>query len=140
MRRRDPRYYESRVVEDPENWAEVQFAERFGKMRVFHGKLYDLTPRAVRVVLEKDAKKEVENSIGVGAYVKFHIRDELPTTVHTAIIARIDDLPDWTGVVLFFEMMKEPERAAIEKVCRAFEARYKSKTEGDDNKEGQAPK
>lgn len=136
--RRDPRYYEPRVVPDPENWAVVRFAQRFGEMREFQGKLYDLTPRAVRVVVEKKHLDLLQHSVGAGAYVTFKIRDELQTTLQTAIIARTDEMEEYAGVVLFFEMMNEPDKAALEKLCQEFQDRYGHPAEA--SADGQGPK
>ncbi len=136
--RRDPRYYEHRVAGDSDNWAVVRFAQRFGEMREFKGKLYDLTARAVRVVVPKEELGVLQGLTGQAAYVTFKIRNELPLTLQTAFIGRVDEMGDQAGVVIFFEMTGEPDQDAIQQFCEAFVRRYGNPA--DTSAEGQGPK
>lgn len=142
--RRDPRYHEPRVAGDPDNWAVVRFAQRFGEMREFKGKLYDLTPRAIRVVVTPENAPHLRGTEGQAAYVTFKIRSELPLTLQTAFIGRIDEMDGQIGVVLFFEMTGEPDQDEIVQFCEAFVRRYGVTDAGgrpaDSRAEPQGPK
>ncbi len=117
-RRRDPRYVEH--SSDLSDWIQVRIVRQFGTQQESSGVLVDLTPRAVKVGIPGESA-ELRTVFGIGTriLITFRFRD-LATTTATASVARIDDVPNGVGLVLFFDFIREEDRETITRICQAF--------------------
>jgi len=119
-RRRDPRYVEE--SRDLSDWIQVRIVRQFGPPVEASGLLIDLTPRAVRIGFpELKGEQEIVFSVGLKLLVTFRFRDLMATTA-SGTVSRIDALPNGQAIVLFFDFIREENRAAIEAVCKAYQA------------------
>jgi len=117
-KRRDPRYVEK--SEDLSDWIQVRLAEQFGEQVEFSGVLLDLTPRAVKVGLPISSEELIKVcGIGKRFLITFRFRNLLATTA-TATLARIDNIPNGIGLVLFFDFIRESDRDEITKICQVY--------------------
>ncbi|RMH59005.1 MAG: hypothetical protein D6679_03405 [Candidatus Hydrogenedentota bacterium] len=119
-RRRDPRYVEEST--DLSDWIQVKVARQFGDQVSINGLLWDLTPRAVRIAVPSDTVNPDDFPLSVGArtLLVFRFRN-LATAAAQATVMRVDEVKDKAkGVVLYFDHIRDKDRAAIEQICRAY--------------------
>jgi hypothetical protein len=128
-RRRDPRYVEESG--DLSDWIHVRIVRQFGPPVEASGLLIDLTPRAVRIGFPQvKGEQAIDFAVGLKLLVTFRFRDLMATTA-SGTISRIDALPNGQAIVLFFDFIREENRAAIEAVCKAhLSARNAKETPG----------
>ena len=124
MDEKDCRRQDLRYVERSSNlsdWVQVRAARQFGAQRELNGVLWDLTPRAIKIAFPTENVKGAETSLLVGTQMllTFTFRN-LTTITAKATVARQDALENGVGAVLFFDIIRDDEREAIEQICRAY--------------------
>jgi len=118
-RRQDLRYVET--SSDLSDWVQVRAARQFGAQSELNGVLWDLSPRAIKIAFPAENLKGAENALLVGTQmlITFTFRN-LTTVTAKATVARQDTLANGVGAVLFFDIIRNDEREAIEQICRAY--------------------
>ncbi|MBL4889205.1 MAG: hypothetical protein JKX97_04185 [Candidatus Lindowbacteria bacterium] len=115
-RRLDPRFEETEA--DQKKWIKVKIARQFEDQNEFRGLLFDLTPRAIKIVIPNHkGPLPIEKSIST--LITFEMPDGEPLTA-TAVVKRIDTSDDDIGVVLFFEFIRESDRDRIRERCEKY--------------------
>lgn len=120
-KRRDPRYVET--SESLSDWIKVKVARHFGDPWDLNGVLWDMTVRAVKVAFPLEAVPGdplIHFHVGTHTLITFTFRD-LTTITATATVGRLDKLENGIGVVLFFDLLREADRASIDRICRAYD-------------------
>ncbi len=118
--RRDPRYVEQRA--ELSDWIQVKLVRQFGAPIQLSGVLMDLTPRAVKVGFPDESIPCESFSVGARLLVTFRFRN-LTATTATATISRVDRMENGLSLVLFFDFLRESDRASLLEICESSQTR-----------------
>jgi hypothetical protein len=121
VERKEKRFTEKR--KDISRQISVTFIQQFHPSKTYIGKLYDLSEKAVKVIIDKKHVKELLAYKPKTTLTKFRFSEDHKVTVSITSIQRVDVTElegNKAGIVLSFEVISKEDASALRQIIASY--------------------